>query len=248
MNDIPEIDNSQSISAIMESAFGYWKKTLGIQVLFSVIYFGLFMVFAMGLFQYFGLMDDMEKFRNMDLGDLKAITKLSEELAQKKEMQYFALCIVIVKALLFPLNVGFYKIYQKIDQGLGYNVSDLFAGFQGGYFFKFFGYALFWGMIYTFTNNIPMVLPLIWILVTLLITPIIYFKNTNIIEGLKLNFSVLKSHFLTFFVCVIVAGLFSYAGILLFGIGYLLTFPFWNAMIYAMYKALVEHKTIEVIQ
>jgi len=50
-------------------------------------------------------------------------------------------------------------------------------------------------------------------------------------------------YFVEIMVCVIVAFLFKYLGFALFLIGGLFTFPFWNAMIYSLYKTVFSEKS-----
>ena len=38
---------------------------------------------------------------------------------------------------IFPLNIGFFKIYRKLDLGETPEMNDLFVGFRGHYFFLF---------------------------------------------------------------------------------------------------------------
>ncbi|WKS95242.1 hypothetical protein [Riemerella columbina] len=239
MNVKIKLNRKLNISPILEAAIGYWKKTIGFQILFSVLYFGLLMVFATGLLQYLNLEPEIAKFQKIIAdGQLKNLNKAAEELSKNEAMSYFILGLSIIKALLFPLNIGFYQIYQKIDLQEPYKTSDLLAGYRGGTFFKFFGYALFWGIILSYLQIIPLFLPLLWMMLTLLVTPIMYFLNLNIFESIRLNWVALRLHFVSLLMACFACVLFSYSGLLLFGIGYLVTFPFWNAMLYTLYKRL----------
>lgn len=224
------------VSSLAETAIGYWKKALGVQALFSVLYFGLFMVFVVGLYQYFGM--EQEVFRIQKLisqGKTSQLQGVIQELAQQPNVQYFSLSIVFVKALLFPLNLGFYKIYQKMDMGQPYQVSDLLLGYQGLVFLKFFGYALFWNIIYTYLG----IFNIIWVWATLLVTPIMYFSNLNLLQSIRLSIRLSAKNFIKVLAAMCIAFVGSYLGLLGFGVLYILTFPFWNAMIYTLYTRLV---------
>ncbi|HPZ26032.1 MAG TPA: hypothetical protein PKV58_08920, partial [Kaistella sp.] len=66
--------------------------------------------------------------------------------------------------------------------------------------------------------------------------PLMFFMDVKTFEGIGLTIKGLKRYFVTILISVIVALLFSLSGILLFGFGFLFTFPFWNAVIYSLYK------------
>jgi hypothetical protein len=90
------------------------------------------------------------------------------------------------------------------------------------------------------------VLGILWVLLTLFTVPQMFFENKRIFETIGVNFKVLKQHFLVIFVSVIAAVFIKYSGALLFGIGLLFTYPFFNAMIYSLYKHLFSTNSISV--
>ncbi|UFZ21959.1 hypothetical protein [Riemerella anatipestifer] len=75
MSSSPEFNKVNNISQILQDAFGYWQKTIGFQILFSVLYFGLLMTFAVGLFKYFGLETEIESFRKLFSGNYTIISQ-----------------------------------------------------------------------------------------------------------------------------------------------------------------------------
>lgn len=234
------------IDFLLKQAFFYWNKTLLYQMLFSIIYFGIFL----SVFLFFsGKYDIMNQF----LGAASNYMKLgpSGMDAYKTEIatimatpgfQNFYLAIVGVSVFLFPLNIGFFEIFRKIDTKEPIVMSDLFAGYIGLNFFKFISYYIFWFFIYTMITQ-TLILPIIWVMCTLLVAPLMYFQNKRIFEAIAINFKVLKLYFIEIVVCVIVAFLFKYIGFALFLIGGLFTFPIWNSIVYSLYKSIFTEKS-----
>jgi len=102
-------------------------------------------------------------------------------------------------------------------------------------FFKFFGFYLFWLIVFSYANSL-IILGVVWLIVTVFSVPLMFFSNISTFEGIRLTFKALKKDFSTVLIAVIVAIIFSLSGLLLFGFGFLLTFPFWHAVIYALYQ------------
>ena len=220
---------------ILKTAFSYWNRTLFYQVAFSLLYFSLFFLGYFYLFKYFGLWDEMSQHSELLKTDFPAFNKKMEEVALLPQTQSFLLGIFFLFAFLNPLNVGFYKIYRKLDLNEKVTMNDLFAGYLGFDFFKFFGFYLFWMIIFSYANSL-LLLGVVWIIITLFSVPLMFFMNVNTIEGIKLTVKGLKQDFSTIVLSVLVAALFSLSGLLLFGVGFLFTFPFWHAMIYTLYQ------------
>ena len=220
---------------ILKTAFSYWNRTLFYQVAFSLLYFSLFFLGYFYLFKYFGLWDEMSQHSELLKTDFPAFNKKMEEVALLPQTQSFLLGIFFLFAFLNPLNVGFYKIYRKLDLNEKVTMNDLFAGYLGFDFFKFFGFYLFWMIIFSYANSL-LLLGVVWIILTLFSVPLMFFMNVNTIEGIKLTVKGLKQDFSTIVLSVLVAALFSLSGLLLFGVGFLFTFPFWHAMIYTLYQ------------
>ncbi len=223
------------IEQILRTAFSYWNKTLFYQVSFSLLYFSLFFLGYFYLFKNFGLWDEISQHSELMKTDFPDFSKKMEEVALLPQMQSFILGIFFLLALINPLNVGFYNIYRKMDLDEPITINDLFAGYMGLTFFKFLGFYLFWLIVFSYANSL-LLLGVVWIFVTLFSVPLMYFMNVNTIEGIKLTFQGLKRDFPTVLISVIVATLFSLSGLLLFGFGFLFTFPFWHAMIYSLYR------------
>lgn len=97
-------------------------------------------------------------------------------------------------------------------------------------------------MVYRLT--IPtLFLAVLWVMITVFVAPLMFFSNKRIFEAISLNIQALRKYFLEILVCVIVAVFFRYIGFTLFFVGGLFTFPFWNAMIYSLYKTIFSEKS-----
>lgn len=234
-----EMNTSKSqIGKIISEAYNYWMRTLPLQFLFGVIYFAVILFSAAYAFRYYGLFDEVNKFAPLMSTDFTAYLVKFGELMKTENAINFSMVIMIIKAVIFPLNIGFLKIYRKIDLGETPTMGDLFAGFQG---FSFFVYALYF-LAWTSINNYFLIFPplsLLWIAITLFVPALIFFKNLNFVKAISIGFNIFKNNFVVITLACLVAILFSYAGILMFLLGIVITFPFWNAMIFVLYKHLI---------
>lgn len=231
---------------ILKSAFSYWNKTLFYNLVFSLLYFSLFFMGYFYLFRYFGYWEQILPYGDLARTDFSAFNKKMEEVIRQPDFSYFVLGIFILSALLNPLNVGLYKMYRKIDLKEKIEMNDIFAGYLGFGFFKFFGFYLFWIIVFSYANS-TLLLGIVWIFVTLFSVPLLFFRNTTTFEGIALSSKILWKNLTTIFLCVLFAAAFSFSGIVLFGFGFLLTFPFWNAVVYSLYSRFYsEHNNHKV--
>ena len=223
------------INLILSQAFSYWNRTLSFQLMYSLLYLSLFFLGYYYFFKYFGLWDEFSQYSELLKTDFPAFNKKMEEIAKLPQTANFTLAIFVLLALIAPLNVGFYKIYRKLDLGEKLVMNDLFAGYLGFDFFKFFGFYLFWIIIFSYANSL-LILGIVWIFITIFSIPLLFFMDVKTFEGIGLTIKGLKRDFATVLICLFVGFLFSLSGIFLFGFGFLFTFPFWNAIIYALYQ------------
>ena len=233
------------IDFILKQAFFYWNKTLVYQLMFSIVYLALFFTVFFyfseryGIMeQFLGAMSDYMKIGSIGMEQYK--TDISTIIAGKG-FQNFYLGIVGAQIFLYPLNLGFYQIYRKIDLKEDVGLSDLLAGYNGLNFFRYASYFIFWYFLYSFIAQ-TLILPVVWVMITLFVAPLMFFQNKTIFEGIALNWKALKIYFIEIFVCTIVAVLFKYLGFAVFLIGGLFTLPFWNAMIYSLYKTIFREE------
>ncbi len=222
------------IETIVKNAFSYWSKTLIYQILFSLVYLSIFLSIAIYAMNHYGIIDDYMALGEKLQVSQDAYLQGAQELAKKPEFQTFYFIMLGTMMFLYPLNMGFYKIYRKIDLGEKYDISDLFAGYRGINFFIYTSYYLFWMVVFSYTMQ-TIFLGIVWVFITLFSAPLMFFMNKTIFQSISLNFKALKSHFLEIFVCFLVAVIFKYIGVISI-VGLVFTFPFVNAMIYALYR------------
>jgi hypothetical protein len=79
---------------------------------------------------------------------------------------------------------------------------------------------------------------------TIFVAPLLFFTPMNLIEAMKISFKVVAGNFFVIAACSILAIIFSYSGFFLFFFGLLFTFPFWNAIIYTLFKSYFRIKFV----
>lgn len=222
------------IDQLLKEAFSYWSRTLVYQVLFSVIYISvLFLVFFYAssrfgiLEQYLALGDKLKE-------GFEVYQSAIKEMTETTGFMTFYWIMIGAFVFLFPLNMGFYKIYRKMDSGEKPSMEDLFAGYLGTNFFIYTSFYLFWLLIYLYTLP-TVILGLVWVLITLFAAPLMFFMDKKIFESISLTWKALKLYPLEILICCFVAFMFKYIGIVTI-IGALFTLPFWNSIIYVLYK------------
>ena len=180
------------------------------------------MLLTYGLANYLGVWEKFMEIRSVT--DVQAYVKKLNELAGSKDVILFSLLSVFCSGLAFPLHIGFFKIFKKIDNKEEPVLGDLFEGYQGANFIKYAVYYILWMMIYRFMSQLVFPAPL-WVMLTLFVPPLMYFKNEPLGTAMVTSFQAMRGN-----------SFISYLGLVVFLVGYALTFPFWNAMIYTLYK------------
>ncbi len=227
---------------ILKRAFRYWSRTLFYQVSYSLLYFSLFFLGYMYLFRHFGLWEALEPYRDLVMTDLPAFNTKAAEIAALPQAQGFVFGVFILLAIISPLNVGFYEMYRKVDAGEKPQLGDLFTGFRGIMFFRFLAFYLFWTIMLSYANIIPL-LSLVWLMVTVLSVPLMLFHQAGTFQGIKASFQLLKLQPLAVAGSVVLGILISLSGVFLFGVGLVFTFPFWHAVVYALYSGSITEKS-----
>ncbi|WP_300673515.1 hypothetical protein [Soonwooa sp.] len=225
--------NNSEINIVLSRAFTLWASTTKFQFAFSIFYFSILFVLASFAFTYFGINEKVDAFAPLLESDQNAFMEKMKELALTPEYTNFLIAIIAIKAIVFPLNIGMQNVFAVKENGQEPTLSDLLVGYQGVSFFKYFAFGIFWNSVF-FLLPTPFVI--IWILVCFFVSPLMFFLNQNSFKSIAITFTVLRTKFLLVLVCTIVAIFFSYSGLLMFGFGILLTFPFWNAIIYACFR------------
>ncbi len=228
------------IDFILKQAFFYWNKTLVFQLMFSIMYFGILMTVFFFCDARYGIVDGYVEAARYAKDGVQVYTEQLQKLLLTENFQNFSLWMTGTHIFLYPLNLGFYQIYRKMDLGEQIGLGDLFVGYNGLNFFKYSGYYIFWYFIFAYSIQ-TIILGVVWVAITMFVAPMMFFMNKSIFQSISLHFTAFKVFFVEILVCMIVAVLFKYAGFILI-IGGLFTFPFWNAMIYSLYKVIFSEK------
>lgn len=223
-----------SLDEIFKKAFFYWKSTLMFQFLVSALYFGITLYAGVQLtIYYFG--DQMSFFTPELLAKPEVFFQKINQLLSTENGSYFQIITALIKAAMFPLNIGLFRIYTLIDENKTPRFSDLLDGYSGSNFFKFWGFAIFWNVV--FQLGLSFLLPgILWVFITLFVSPLLYFTPMRMMEAINLSAKVAFANWSIILPCAILAFLFGYSGIFVFFIGFLFTYPFWNAIIYTLFK------------
>lgn len=230
MNQLQKFTTSE----VIKEAFHFWSKTIWYQILFSLLTFSFlfitlyFFAARLGILeQYLLLSEKLKK-------GIEAYKQGVQEMTQDPAFFKFQLAIILSLSFLFPMNLGLLKMFRKIDLGEKIVLQDLFSGYSGVNFFIYFGYFLFWFTVYSYALS-TIFLGIIWVFITLFSAPLMFFANKRIFDTFSLNIRAFRLFPFQIFAAVVFSVLFKYAGIFSL-VGGIFTYPFWNAMIYALYK------------
>ena len=229
------------VDEILKKAFRYWSKTLLYQLIFSMLYLSIFFFVLLHFATEYGLLDQYISAIDRSKEGMEVYQKEVMKIVQNPNYMTFYYIMLGTMVFLYPLNIGFFKIYRKMDLGEKPVLNDLFAGYLGSNFFKFASFYLFWLIIFSYTAP-TIILGSMWILITLFTTPLMFFMDKRIFETFSLNYVAFKRYTMIIFVGMLVAFVFKIVGMMTL---ILLPFvlPFSNAMIYALYmKVFTENK------
>lgn len=236
--------NEIGADEILKKAFQYWSKTLIYQLIFSLIYLSILITVILHFSTEYGLLDQyMSAFAKSGEGP-KVYEKEIMKIIENPNYIRFYYIILGTLVFLFPLNIGFFKMYRKMDLGEKLEINDLFAGYIGTNFFKFASFYLFWLIIFSYTAP-TIILGIFWVLITLFTAPLMFFMDKRIFESFSLNFKAIKRYSLPIFVGLLVAFLFKIFGAMTI-IFLPFTLPFSNAMIYALYSQVFRESKGEI--
>ncbi|GEN67047.1 MULTISPECIES: hypothetical protein [Chryseobacterium] len=138
--------------------------------------------------------------------------------------------------LLAPLYVGLIYIVNKFNTKSQIEFSDLFIGYRQN-FVNILIYSILSGIISSVAAALCF-FPLIFVYPFLLLGyPILLFENASATEALGKSFNIAKENYAVFLLVTLLGGIISFAGILLCGIGIILTAPFMMVVMYSAYCA-----------
>lgn len=225
---------------ILKKAFTYWGRTIVYQLLFSLISLSVFLSIGYYAALRYGVLDLYLGLSEKLQQGIEQYQQGVQEMMSQPGFMNFYWIMVATAVFLYPLNLGLFAVYRKLDTQERPKVSDLFLGYAGKNFFIFASFYLFWLLIYIYT--VPtIILAVVWVLITLFSAPLMFFLDKKMLETLSLNYKALKRFPMEILLCCMVAVLFKYGGIFTI-VGALFTYPFWNAIIYSLYSSLFNEK------
>lgn len=224
------------IEKVLKDAFFYWNQTLLYQIVFSLIYFSISFIVLYYFAMKWDLLQRFQEIFPLAIKDPAGYRNELNKLMATGEVMKFNYVVLGVLSFLYPLNLGLMKMFRKIDLKEKLSFEDLFAGYAGSNFFIHTSYFLFWYIIFGYAK-ILIIPAVLWVFVTLFCAPLMFFMDKRITESIQLTIKAVRMDFITVLICVLVTVLFRYIGIFTI-IGAIFTFPFWNAVIYALYKKL----------
>ena len=148
---------------------------------------------------------------------------------------------MLLGTFIMALKAGFYSVVKKIDDGKEVTVKDHFAFFKAEYLKKTFVLSLMSAGIGVLAY-ILCFLPIIYVMVPLSLTAIIFAFNTELSpsEVIKSSFSLGNKKWLIIFGLLFVSGIMAeIVGLLLCGIGILFTVSFVYLPVYVVYKDVI---------
>lgn len=150
----------------------------------------------------------------------------------------FGVCITIVGTLIAaPLICGFYNIIFKRMKGQGSSTGDLLKGFDV-FLDAFLAGIIFMALIFV-VSRIPVLGLILSFLIGaafIFVLPLIWEKRFSFIEAIRESFRLFKENWTQLLLFYFVGSLVGSVGILLLGIGIILTFPIYLYATACLYR------------
>lgn len=235
MENFNEFDTAHTVpqkssGAIIGHAFDLYKKGIGYALLLVLALIVGYMVIgfiakAVSGFNPF-LMSEMLRSGDMTSMNMWEIPGYSS----------YNIIQGLLGLVLFPLYAGLIYIFNKLNFNETVEISDLFIGYkQNTVQLIVLGFLT---SVIMLISIMLCVIPFFFVAPLLFISlPIVFFENVSAMDGIKKSFNIVKNNYGAIWVVAVLAALISIAGIILCGVGILVTFPFAYAAIYSTYCA-----------
>lgn len=218
----------RNASAIINHALEMFKGVFGYGILLMVIY--LIASMLVQPISGFNSQEFSEEIMSSD-GDYSALN-----LRNIPGLGVYYGLTGLLGILIAPLYVGFIYIVNKYNLKEAISFSDLFIGYKQN-FVNIIIYALISSIILAI-SMLLCVIPVFFVFPLLLLGyPILLFENASFSEALSKSFNIAKENYGTFLGAGLLGILISISGVLLCGIGILVTFPFYLIVMYSIYCA-----------
>lgn len=234
MENFNEFDNlvttpQKDSSNVLAHAFGIYKKGIGYAVLLIVLtYIGSYILSLLAqLITGFDALEMQAEMRSNPGGSLSIFSLPGAS--------PFIGLLTLLGLVLYPLNAGFLYICNKINFNEKIEISDLFIGYKQNtaqiILFGFLTSIIMLSFLLCFLPGLFLV-PMFF-----LGLPYVFFENKTAVEGLTKSFELAKQNYWPIWVIAVLSALISIAGVILCGIGILLTISFVYAGMYSAYCA-----------
>ncbi|WP_068941446.1 beta-carotene 15,15'-monooxygenase [Chryseobacterium timonianum] len=232
MSEFNEFDQQGSVpnretGSIISHAFEMYKGVFGYAIVAMIIYIvGGIIIQSLTGFNSAAIMEEMRT--SGDYGNFR----YWETPGFSMYMTFSSLFLL----LLTPLYVGLIYMVNKFNTKNPIEFSDLFIGYRQN-FVNILIYSFISGIISSVALTLCF-LPFIFIYPFLLLGyPILLFENSSAIDALSKSFNIAKENYGTLLGVSFLGLLISMAGIILCGIGFILTAPFIMVVMYSAYCA-----------
>lgn len=234
MSEFNEFDQQGSVpnketGSIISHAFEMYKGVFGYAIVAMIVYIvGGMIIQSITGFNSAAIVEEMQS--SGDYGSFR----YWETPGFSMYMTFSSIFLL----LLTPLYVGLIYMVNKFNTKNPIEFSDLFIGYRQN-FVNILIYSFLSGLISSIALTLCF-LPFIFIYPFLLLGyPILLFENSSAIDALSKSFNIAKENYGTFLGVSFLGLLISMAGIILCGIGIILTAPFIMVVMYSAYCAFV---------
>jgi uncharacterized membrane protein len=234
MSEFNEFDQQGSVpnretGSIISHAFEMYKGIFGYAIVAMIIYIiGGMIIQSVTGFNSAAIMEEMRS--SGDYGNFR----YWETPGFSTYMTFSSLFLL----LLTPLYVGLIYMVNKFNTKNPIEFSDLFIGYRQN-FVNILIYSFISGIISSVALGLCFI-PFIFVYPFLLLGyPVLLFENASAIDALSKSFNIAKENYGTFLGVSFLGMLISVAGIVLCGIGLILTAPFIMIVMYSAYSAFV---------
>ncbi|GEJ46749.1 MULTISPECIES: beta-carotene 15,15'-monooxygenase [unclassified Chryseobacterium] len=229
MSEFNEFDQQGSVpnrdtGSIISHAFEMYKGVFGYGIVAMIIYLlGGSLIQMLTGFDSAAVVEDIKSSGNFNLWSTPGLP-------------VYMGASSLFNILLSPLYVGLIYMVNKYNTKNPIEFSDLFIGYRQN-FVNILIYSLLSWLITSFSLALC-ILPIIFVYPFLLIGyPILLFENASATDALSKSFNIAKENYGTFLLTGFLGFLISIAGVILCGIGVILTAPFIMIVMYSTYCA-----------
>ena len=228
----------RNFSDIISHAFNTYVKIIGWSILVTLLTVVVSIIFSAisgPLVGYNALESQAEMEELMRDGSFASGNFVSAMMGIPGYMESILLSTVL-SLLMYPVYAGYVNAMHRANTGQNVSLGDFFIGFrQNTLQFIIFGLIMAIAMV---IGLMLCVIPVFFIIPFFFLgIPFILFENAGAIDALKKSFSTAGSNYGTILAVSFVSLIITVAGIILCGIGILLTAPFFYAAMYSVYCA-----------